>query len=123
MQKLKKGENVGMSIEGQRSLDGRLSPYKKGAAVIAIDAQCDIVPFMTHGEYLLWPRGAWTVLDGGTIDVKVYPRISTAGLTYADRDQLTEQLKSLAEAEISQWKNENCDYIAHMNSRRGKPLK
>ncbi len=50
--------SFGMSIEGRRSLDGSLSPFKKGAAVLAIAAQARIVPFVVHGA-----RGAavWSV--------------------------------------------------------------
>ena len=44
---LKKGVDIGMSIEGKRSPDGNLSEYKKGAVVMAIEAQCDIIPFRT----------------------------------------------------------------------------
>ncbi len=97
-QRIREGESFGISIEGRRSHDGQLSPYKKGPVVLAIDAQCDIVPFMTHGEWPLWPRGQWFVRSG-TIDVVLYPAISTKGLCYADRDGLVARLRDLAERE------------------------
>jgi 1-acyl-sn-glycerol-3-phosphate acyltransferase len=100
-QRLKAGESFGVSIEGRRSLDGRLSPYKKGPAVMAIEAQCDVVPFISHGEWALWPRGQWKVKPG-RIDAVLYPPIRTKGLTYADRDALVAQLRALAERELSQ---------------------
>ncbi len=96
--RLREGETFGISIEGKRTEDGALSPYKKGPAALAIDAQCDIVPFMTHGEYALWPRGAWQVRPG-RIDTTIYPPLSTRGLTYADRDDVVAQLRALAERE------------------------
>jgi 1-acyl-sn-glycerol-3-phosphate acyltransferase len=97
-QRLRDGETFGISIEGQRTQDGRLSPYKKGPAALAIDAQCDIVPFMSHGEYALWPRGQWRVRPG-RIDCTVYKPLSTKGLTYADRDDVVNELRRLAERE------------------------
>jgi 1-acyl-sn-glycerol-3-phosphate acyltransferase len=94
-QRIREGESFGISIEGQRSRDGGLSPYKKGPVMLAIDAQCDIVPFMTHGEWSLWPRGQWFIRPG-TIDVVFYPPISTRGLGHADRHELVTTLRDLA---------------------------
>jgi len=98
VERLKAGESFGISIEGKRSEDGGLSPYKKGPAVLAIQAQCDIVPFMTFGEYELWPRGEWRIRPG-RIEAVAFPAISTKGLTYADRDALVDRLWRLANEE------------------------
>jgi 1-acyl-sn-glycerol-3-phosphate acyltransferase len=98
VRRLQHGENFGISIEGQRSKDGRLSPYKKGPAVLAIEAGATIVPFMTHGEWALWPRGSWSIRPG-PVEIVAYPPIRTAGMTYADRDDLVATLRALAERE------------------------
>lgn len=98
VRRLRGGENFGISIEGKRTEAGRLSPYKKGPAVLAIEAGATIVPFMTHGEYRLWPRGARRV-QPGTVDLVAYPPLATRGLTYADRDDVTATLRTLAERE------------------------
>jgi len=108
---LKEGQDFLISIEGQRSKDGKLSPFKKGPVVMAIDAQCDIVPFMTHGEWALWPRGKLSVIPHGKIDVVLYPRITTTGLSYADRDRLVAQLRTLAEREKMVWEVKNEEYL------------
>lgn len=100
------GDNFGISIEGRRSPDGELSPYKKGPAVLAIDAQCDIVPFMSHGEWSLWPHGDWRVRPGRIHGV-VYPAISTRGMTYRDRDEVVARLRALAESERRIWLDEH----------------
>ncbi len=96
--RLRDGENFGISIEGKRTTDGRLSPYKKGPAVIAIEAGATIVPFMSHGEYRLWPRGVRRPRPG-LVDLVAYPPIATRGLTYADRDDVVATLRALAERE------------------------
>ena len=98
--RLKAGESFGMSIEGVRSRDGGLSPYKKGPAVLAIAAQCDIIPFMSFGEWPLWPRGEWRVRPG-RVECVAYEPISTKGLTYEDRDALVARLRRLAESELA----------------------
>jgi 1-acyl-sn-glycerol-3-phosphate acyltransferase len=46
---LRKGGLVYLSIEGKRSFDGSLSPYKKGPALLAIQANAKIFPVIILG--------------------------------------------------------------------------
>jgi 1-acyl-sn-glycerol-3-phosphate acyltransferase len=43
-----------ISIEGRRSATGTLSPYKKGAAILALNTNAIIVPYVTLGTKELW---------------------------------------------------------------------
>ena len=43
--------------EGERSIDGSPKIFKKGAAILAIHAQCPVVPVALEGFYEAWPRG------------------------------------------------------------------
>ncbi len=43
--------------EGTRSDDGVLRPFKKGAAVIAIEAQVPLVPAAVAGTHEILPKG------------------------------------------------------------------
>lgn len=45
--------------EGQRSFDGQLLEFKKGAAILASELAVPIVPVAIDGTYLIWPRNAW----------------------------------------------------------------
>ena len=114
---LKHGQDYIISIEGKRSDDGELSPFKKGAVVMAIEAQCEVVPFMTLGEYPLWPRGQLYVRPHGKVDCIVFPKISTEGMTYKDRDLLLNQLRDLAEREKASWERNNEKYLKELNHR------
>jgi 1-acyl-sn-glycerol-3-phosphate acyltransferase len=118
VERLRSGENFVISIEGKRSVDGNLSQFKKGPVVIAIEAQCDIIPFMTLGESVIWPSGQLFVTPGGKIDVVFFPRISTIGASYSDRERIVGALRSLAETEKSKWEEENKDYITLMREKR-----
>jgi long-chain acyl-CoA synthetase len=42
--------------EGQRSLDGELQEFKKGAAILATELKVPIVPVALDGPYRIWPR-------------------------------------------------------------------
>ncbi len=96
---LRDGVAIAVSIEGRRSMDGGLSPYKKGPAHLAIEAQATIVPFVLRGARTLLPYGEWR-LRPGCVEVEFLPLIRTNGLTLADRDALTAKLREVAEAHL-----------------------
>ncbi len=96
---LRDGHAIALSIEGKRSADGRLSSYKKGPSVLAIETQATIVPFVLRGARDLLPYGAWR-LRAGHVEIEFLPAIATAGLTLSDRDALTAKLRSLAETHL-----------------------
>ena len=75
--------------EGTRSVDGKLRPFKKGAAVLAIDAQVPLVPIAVAGAYEITPKGGLWVRSGRPIVLRVGKPIPTAGLGRDDRDMLT----------------------------------
>ncbi len=45
--------------EGQRSFDGKLNEFKKGAAILATELKLPIVPIALDGAYRIWPRKSW----------------------------------------------------------------
>lgn len=89
-------ESFGMSVEGYRSPTGKLQPFKRGAAVLAILAQARIIPFYIRGAAQALPYGAWKVRPG-QIDIELFEAIDTRGLDFDDRVALTDQLRALAE--------------------------
>ena len=77
--------------EGTRSIDGKLRPFKKGAAILAIDAQVPLVPVAVAGAHEITPKGGLWVRSGRPLVLRVGKPIPTAGLTREDRDTLTVQ--------------------------------
>ena len=45
--------------EGQRSFDGKLHEFKKGAAILAAELKLPMVPIALDGAYRIWPRYSW----------------------------------------------------------------
>jgi 1-acyl-sn-glycerol-3-phosphate acyltransferase len=74
--------------EGTRSEDGALRPFKKGAAVFAIDAQVPLVPAALAGTHEILPKGTLAVRARPAALVIGEP-LDTTGLTHDDRDSLT----------------------------------
>ena len=97
---LARGQTWVISVEGSRTPDGRLLPFKKGPAVLALKSQATIIPLALHGARDVMPRGEWR-LRPGHIEVHLLKAIPTRGLTYDDRNGLLEQLRSVAERELA----------------------
>ncbi len=100
MGRLKGGESGMISIEGARSADGQLLPYKKGPLVLAIGAQATILPMMIHGGREVLPPGTWR-LRPGHIEIHLLKAMPTRGLSLDARDAMVEQLRSAAQNELA----------------------
>jgi long-chain acyl-CoA synthetase len=56
---LRAGKILNIYPEGQRSFDGQLHDFKKGAAILATELELPIVPVALDGTYRIWPRKSW----------------------------------------------------------------
>jgi long-chain acyl-CoA synthetase len=56
---LRAGRILNIYPEGQRSFDGKLNEFKKGAAILATGLNLPIVPVALDGTYRIWPRKSW----------------------------------------------------------------
>jgi len=97
---IRKGGLVYLSIEGIRSKDGSLGKYKKGPVVLAIQANAKIYPVIIKGSRDCLPYGRWKILPG-KVTIKGLNEISTAGMSYEDRNHVVNQLHDMAKKELS----------------------
>jgi len=89
----RRGLSTLMAPEGTRSRDGRLGPFKKGFAHIAISAGIPVVPIVLHNAWELWPHPSLQ-LTSGVVRVTILPPIPTDDWT-ADRiDEHVHQVRS-----------------------------
>ena len=62
---LRAGKILMLFPEGERSIDGAIRPFRKGAAILAAELGVPVVPTALDGMQRIWPRGhglAWRVL-------------------------------------------------------------
>lgn len=96
-QKLRQGDWVIFFPEGTRNrTQSDLIPFKKGAFVLAIQAQVPIVPLTVLNTREVLPPGTMQ-LRGGRVEVIVHDPIPTAGKTYEDRNALLEEARAAIE--------------------------
>ena len=80
--------------EGTRDPEGRLRPFKKGAAVLAIQAQVPLVPLALAGTKDVLHKKSLLVHGGRPVVLAVGEPISTTGMTLEERDGLTGQAQA-----------------------------
>lgn len=95
--------------EGTRSDDGVLRPFKKGAAVMAIEAQVPLVPAAIAGTHRILEKGSAHIHPRPAALVIGRP-IETAGMTLDQREALTER----AHAEVARLLEEGNRLVASM---------
>jgi 1-acyl-sn-glycerol-3-phosphate acyltransferase len=99
--------------EGTRSVDGRLRAFKKGAAILAIDAQVPVVPVALAGAHDVTPKGGLWVRSGRPVVLSLGRPISTEGMTRADRDMLTEKAHEAVAGLLEQGNRRVEERLAH----------
>jgi 1-acyl-sn-glycerol-3-phosphate acyltransferase len=77
--------------EGTRDANGQLGPFKKGAAVLALQAQVPLVPLAVAGTKDVMHKQSLLIHGGRPTVLVVGEPISTEGMTLEDRDALTEK--------------------------------
>jgi len=85
--------------EGTRSRSGRLLPFKKGFAHLAIATGLPIVPLVFHNADLLWPGGSLRPASG-QLQIEVLPDIDTSGWTAEGVEKHCKEVQDVFEAAL-----------------------
>lgn len=101
VRQIRQGNNFIVFPEGTRSRTGDLLPFKKGAFIMAIQAQAPIVPVATVGAQDAMRRGSPFIYPT-TIQVKLGAPVSTEGTTLDDRDDVMNRVHDAMAALIAE---------------------
>ncbi len=88
--KVREQVSVCFFAEGTRSDDGQLRPFKKGAAIMALEAQVPLVPAAIAGTHRILEKGS-AIIHARPAALVVGTPIVTAGLSLDARDELTQR--------------------------------
>jgi 1-acyl-sn-glycerol-3-phosphate acyltransferase len=87
------GTSAAVFVEGTRSRDGKLLPFKKGPFVLAIAAQVPVVPVVCLDTFERLPKGSVSPRPG-TVRLRIGEPIATIGLDYPARDELADRARA-----------------------------
>ena len=97
---LASGLNITTFIEGGRSLDGRMQPFKKGAFYLAKDSGAPCIPISIYGTEKIIPWGS-NRIHPGVAHVIFHPPIDPAN--YATREDLSEAVRAAIASGLPEW--------------------
>jgi 1-acyl-sn-glycerol-3-phosphate acyltransferase len=87
---LRQGLNMLIYVEGKRSFDGKLLPFKKGPFYLATECGVPVVPITITGTHEVMPKGRFAIKPG-LVTVNFHPPIEPE--KFGDREQLMERVR------------------------------
>ena len=92
---IEQGVNMTIYVEGHRSFDGKLLPFKKGPFYLAMECGVPIVPITITGTHDIMPKRRFAIKPG-TATVIFHPPIEPQD--FGDRDSLMEKVRAAIES-------------------------
>jgi 1-acyl-sn-glycerol-3-phosphate acyltransferase len=97
-QGVQQGLNMTIYIEGKRSFDGKLLPFKKGPFYLAMECGAPVVPVTIAGTHALMPKGRFAIKPG-TATVIFHPPIEPKD--FVSRECLMEKVRAAIESGLT----------------------
>jgi 1-acyl-sn-glycerol-3-phosphate acyltransferase len=91
-------------VEGHRSFDGKLLPFKKGPFYLATECGVPVVPVTITGSHYVMPKGRFAIKPG-TVTVIFHPPIEPAD--FGPRECLMEQVRRAIDSGLPKELQEN----------------
>jgi 1-acyl-sn-glycerol-3-phosphate acyltransferase len=89
-QVVQQGLNMTIYVEGKRSFDGKLLPFKKGPFYLAMECGVPVVPITINGTHYVMPKGRFAIKPG-LATVIFHPPIEAKD--FASRECLMEKVR------------------------------
>jgi 1-acyl-sn-glycerol-3-phosphate acyltransferase len=97
---LAKGIHITTFVEGTRSSDGRMLPFKKGPFYLAMESGAPCVPVSIHGTERMMPKGNIRI-HSGTVHIEFHPPLYPKN--YATREDLMEAVRTSIASSLPEW--------------------
>ncbi len=92
---IRQGLNMTIYVEGHRSFDGKLLPFKKGPFYLAEECGVPIVPLTIVGSHYVMPKNRFAIKPG-TVTVIFHPPIEP--IDFGSRECLMEKVRKAIES-------------------------
>jgi len=94
-QVVQQGLNMTIYVEGKRSFDGKLLPFKKGPFYLAMECGVPVVPVTITGTHHMMPKGRFAIKPG-TATVIFHPPIEPGD--FGSRECLMEKVRAVIDS-------------------------
>lgn len=103
-QVIAQGLNMMIYVEGHRSFDGKLLPFKKGPFYLAMECGVPVVPVTIVGTHEAMPKARFAIKPG-TVRVIFHPQIEPKD--FRDRECLMEKVRAAIESGLPEQYRQN----------------
>jgi 1-acyl-sn-glycerol-3-phosphate acyltransferase len=103
-QVVEQGLNMTIYVEGHRSFDGKLLPFKKGPFYLAMECGVPVVPITITGTHYLMPKGRFAIKPG-TATVIFHRPIEPKD--FGTRECLMEKVRAVIDSGLPEELREN----------------
>ncbi len=97
---LAKGLHITIFVEGTRSPDGRMLPFKKGPFYLAMETGAPCIPVSIHGTESMMAKGSLHILPG-TVHVRFHEPLKPGD--YASREELMDAVRAAIASGLPEW--------------------
>lgn len=97
---LAKGIHITIFVEGTRSRDGRMLPFKKGPFYLAMESGAPCIPVSIHGTERIMPKGSIGIRPG-TAHITFHAPLKPHD--YATREDLMEAVRAAIASGLPDW--------------------
>jgi len=98
-------QNMLIYVEGHRSFDGKLLPFKKGPFYLAVECGAPVVPVTITGTHYAMPKRRFAIKPG-VVKVIFHPSIEPSD--FGGRDCLMEKVRATIESDLpEEYRNSN----------------
>jgi 1-acyl-sn-glycerol-3-phosphate acyltransferase len=97
---LAKGVHITTFVEGTRSRDGRMLPFKKGPFFLAMNTGVPCIPVSIHGTEQILRKGSWRTHPGEAF-VTFHEPVDPA--SFASRDELMRAVRAAIASGLPEW--------------------
>jgi len=99
-QVLRKGLHITTFVEGTRSRDGRLLPFKKGPFYLAMEAGAPCIPVSIHGTETMMAKGSLRIKPG-KVHIAFHPPLNPG--SFASRNELMAAVRESINSGLPEW--------------------
>lgn len=110
---IKKGINMTIYVEGKRSFDGKLLPFKKGPFYLAAECGVPVVPMTIVGTHYAMPKGRFAIKPR---KVQVIFHEPIEPKDFIDRDHLMEKVRGVIESGLPEEYRNTADAAGRASS-------
>jgi 1-acyl-sn-glycerol-3-phosphate acyltransferase len=97
---LASGLHILSFVEGTRSRDGRLQPFKKGPFYLAMETDAVVIPVSIHGTETMMKKGSMKIYSG-TAYVRFHSPIDPR--SFSTREDLLEAVRASIASGLPEW--------------------